>query len=105
MARAVGVILGAALLAATYQLAYEESRQVVHNIRVNSARRHARNEALMLILFRSTLPVETQEQLRRSRDTVASCMRMLTNPTLPVDQHILIHAALRQIVTGTTQEA
>jgi hypothetical protein len=105
MARAVGVILGAALLAATYQFAYEESRSIFHSMRVNSARRQTRNDALMLILLRSALPIETQELLCRSRDTVTSCMRMLTNPTLPVEQHILIHSALCQIINGTTHEA
>ncbi len=104
MARAVGVVLGAGLLAASYQFAYEEGRTFVHNMRLSSAHRRARNDALMLVLLNSKIPIETQDRLRRSRDAVGACMRMLTNPTLPQDQHDVIHAALTKILTGGPQQ-
>ncbi len=103
MARALGVVLGAGLLAASYQFAYEESRMVVHNIRIAGARRRARNDALMLLLLSSPLPIGLQEKLRRSRDAVNASMRLLTSPALPRDQHAIIHAALTRIISGELQ--
>src|SRR5277367_5501530 len=47
MARAVGVVVGAALLAATYQFTYEEGRCFVSNIRAASQIRRARNDAVL----------------------------------------------------------
>jgi len=102
MARAVGVVVGAGLLAATYQFVYEEGRAFVHNLRLSSAHRRARNDALMLVLLNSKIPIETQDRLRRSRDVVNACMRLLTNPAFPPDQHAVIHHALIKVLHGET---
>ena len=102
MARAVGVVLGAGLMAAVYQFSYEESRQLVHNMRQNGAYRRARNDRLMLVVLNSKLPIEMQEALRRSRDVVRACQKLLTHPALPPEHHAIIHAALTQLITGET---
>ncbi len=97
-AKAVGVVLGADLMAATYQVAYEETRNPVGGMRQNSAHRRARNDLLMLILLGSKLPIKTQEGLRRSRDVVGARQRLLTNPKLPPNQHAVIHAAITKVI-------
>ena len=94
MARAVGVVLGAGLLAASYQLALDEGRTLIQGMRMRSAHRHTRNEAVLLALLETKLPVELQDHLRRSRDVVARCMQLLTNGQLPEDHHAIIHGAL-----------
>jgi hypothetical protein len=53
MANAVGVVVGAGMLAAGYQLAYEEGRQIIGNLRNNAAVRRARNDAVVLALMRA----------------------------------------------------
>jgi hypothetical protein len=45
MARAVGVVLGAGVLAASYQIIYEEGRTIVFNLRANAQQRRDRNDA------------------------------------------------------------
>ena len=65
MANAVGVVVGAGMLAAGYQLAYEEGRQIIGNLRNNAAvRRIARNDAVVLALMSTELPLQAQDSSR-----------------------------------------
>ncbi len=98
MARAVGVVLGAGILAASYQLAYDEGRTLIQSMRMQSAHRRARNEAILLALLETKLPLEMQDRLRRSRDVMARCMQLLTNAQLPEGHHAIIHDALTKAI-------
>ena len=104
MARAVGVALGAGLLAASYQIAYEEGRGLIHNMRVNAAHRRNRNDMILLVLLNSTLPVELQIRLLGSRDVFQLGMRMLTEETLLPEHHQIIHATLTRITNGESRD-
>jgi hypothetical protein len=100
MARALGVAVGAVTLAASYQIAYEEGRTLVQNVRAGSARRRARNTSLLLLLMNSGLPLELQDKLRRSRDAVQTGMALMTSQTLSSDNHQIILAALTKVSQG-----
>ena len=100
MARALGVAVGAVTLAASYQIAYEEGRTLVQDVRAGSARRRAHNTALLLVLMNSALPLELQDKLRRSRDAVQAGMALLTSQTLSSDNHQIILAALTKVTQG-----
>jgi len=99
MARAVGIVLGAGILAASYQLAYDEGRTLIQGMRMQTAHRRARNEAVLLALLETKLPIELQDQLRRSRDVVSRCMQLLTNAQLPENHHTIIHGVLTKVLT------
>jgi len=67
---------------------------------VGNANRRARNEAMMLELLKTRLPLATQEHIRRSRDAVRTCMRLMTNSAFPPDQHAMVHGALTKVLHG-----
>jgi hypothetical protein len=103
MARAVGVVLGAGLLAASYQIAHEEGQAIVHGLRLGARHRRARNDAVMLALFETALPLELLEHLRRARDVFRTGMTLLTDPSMPDDHRAIIRATLLR-VTGELQQ-
>jgi hypothetical protein len=102
MARAVGVIMGAGMLAASYQIAYEEGRVAIQHLRAGSAHRRARNTAITLALINSSLPLELQDKLRRSHDVVRAGLAMLVNDKekLSPEYRSIIHAALTKVSQG-----
>jgi hypothetical protein len=102
MANAVGVVMGAGMLAASYQIAYEDGREIIQNLRAASAQRRARDTAIILDLMNSELPLELQDKLRRSRDVVRTGMAMLANERekLTPQHHAIIHTALTKVTHG-----
>jgi hypothetical protein len=104
MARAVGVVLGAGLLAASYQIAYKEGQAIVHSLRVGARHRRARNDAVMLALIGTALPLDRLGDLRRARDVFRVCMTLLTDPSIPDEHRAIIRAALSS-VAGEIQQA
>jgi hypothetical protein len=100
----VGVVLGAGALGAVYQLAHDEGRGFIQNLRHDASVRRHRNERLLLLLFRTELPLELRDRLRRSRNVFNASLRLLTDKALPPDQHRLIHAALTELQAGEAEE-
>ena len=98
MARAVGVVLGAGLLAASYQLAYEEGRTIIHNVSVASVQRRARNEAILLALMGTPLPFEMQDRLRRSRNVVSTAFEWMTRADFPAEHRALLQGTLNKVI-------
>jgi hypothetical protein len=98
MARAFGVVAGAGLLAAGYQIAYEEGRQVIHNMRSSSAQRRARNDTVMLTLLATDLPVQAQEGIRRSRDALRAAIALATDPATPEEHRKTLRTALGRLI-------
>jgi hypothetical protein len=103
MARALGVVLGAGLLAASYQIAYDEGQAFVHSLRVSARRRRARNDAMMLALIATALPLDLLDHLHRARDVFQVCMTVLTDPSIPDDHRAIIRGTLSR-VTGDIQQ-
>jgi hypothetical protein len=100
MARAVGVVLGAGVLAASYQIVYEEGRTIVFNLRANAQQRRARNDAAILVLYNLDIPIEVKEKLQRSRDMFRTGMSMLSDQTITAEHRTAIHDALTKLVNG-----
>jgi hypothetical protein len=48
----------------------------------------------------TTLPLELQDKLRRSRDAIQTGMALLTSQTLSSDSHQIILAALTKVSQG-----
>jgi hypothetical protein len=103
MAKAVGVIVGAGLIGATYQIAHDEGRSLIHTMRITGAHRRQRNEQIMLALMNSKLPIELQSKLFRSRDAFRVGMRMLADEDLPPADHAIIHATLTSVTSTEVQ--
>jgi hypothetical protein len=103
MARAVGVVLAAGLLAASYQIAYDEGQAFVHSLRVTARHRRARNDAMMLALIGTALPLDLLDHLHRARDVFQVCMTLLTDPSIPDDHRAIIRGTLFR-VTGEIQQ-
>jgi len=98
MAKALGVVVGAGLIGATYQIAHDEGRSIIHTMRLNSAHRRQRNEQIMLGLMNSELPTEIQTRLLGSRDAFKVGMRMLANGDFTPKEHAIVYTVL----TGVT---
>ena len=94
------MVVGGVFLAAGYHIAYEEGRSIVYNLRANAQRRHARNDAALLFLFSSDLPLELQDKLRRSRDVFRCGMSMLADHSIAPEHRAVIHEALTKITNG-----
>jgi hypothetical protein len=101
MARAVGVVVGAVLLAASYQIAYEEGRDVVRTLRANVAQRRVRNDAVVLALMTTDLPIQMQDQIRRSRDAFRAAMALVTDEATPENFRTTIREALTRLLQVT----
>jgi hypothetical protein len=100
MARTVGVVLGAGVLAASYQITLEEGRTIVFNLRANAQQRRDRNDAVLLVLDNLDIPIEVNEKLRRSRDMFRTGMSMLSDQTITAEHRAAIYDALTKLVNG-----
>lgn len=98
MARAVGVVFGAGLLAASYQIAHDEGQALVHGLRAGARHRRTRNDAMMLALVGTDLPLDLLAHLRRARDVFRTCMSMVTDPATPDDHRAIIRTALSRVI-------
>ncbi len=98
MVNAVGVVVGAGMLAAGYQIAYEEGRQIIGNLRNNAAARRARNDAVVLTLMSTELPLRAQDSIRRSRDALRTAMKLVTDERTPENYRLIIREALGRLV-------
>ncbi len=98
MANAVGVVVGAGVLAAGYQIAYEEGRQIIGNVRNNAALRRARNDAVVLALLSTELPLQAQDSIRRSRDALRTAIKLVTDEGTPENYRLIIREALGRLV-------
>lgn len=98
MARAVGVVVGAGVLAASYQIAYDEGRQVITNLRSAGQQRRARNDVVALALMSTELPLQAQDSIRRSRDALRTAIRLVTDEATPENYRLIIREALGRLV-------
>jgi hypothetical protein len=103
MARATGVVLGAGLLAATYQICHDEGQAFVHGLRVGARHRRIRNDAVMLALVATSLPLDLLAHLRRARDVFRVCLTMVIDPTTPDDHRAIIRTTLSHVTSEIQQ--
>jgi hypothetical protein len=102
MARGLGVALGAGVLAASYQLAHDEGRQMIANLRNGAAQRRARNEAVVLTLIATDLPIQVQDSIRRSRDALRTTMALVTDEATPPQHRETLRNALASLTQRNT---
>jgi hypothetical protein len=94
MARAVGIIVGAGLLAAIYHTANEETRAVLHSIRLRRRYSQARHEAILIAMLGSSLDLTLRDNLLRSRNAFNEALALLVNPELSDEDRELVRSAL-----------
>jgi hypothetical protein len=102
MAKAVGVVAGAGMLAASYQIIYEEGRELVGSIRSTASQRRTRNDAVSLVLLSTDLPIAAQDKIRRSRDAFRAAMALATDPSTPEHYRAILREALSRLVSRDT---
>ena len=102
MAKAVGVVAGAGMLAASYQIIYEEGRELVGSIRSNATQRRNRNDAVSLVLLTTELPIAAQDKIRRSRDAFRAAMALATDPSTPEHHRTILRDALSRLMNRNT---
>jgi hypothetical protein len=102
MAQAVGVVAGAGMLAASYQILYEEGRGWIGSIRAKATQRRNRNDAVSLVLLNTELPLPAQDKIRRSRDAFRAAMALATDPSTPEHYRTILREALSRLVNRDT---
>jgi hypothetical protein len=105
MARAVGIAVGAGLLGATYQIASEEGKLLVSGFRANAQSRRARNQAVMLRLAVTDLPLSMLHALHRKRDVFGAALKISMQETTPPEHRTMLHTALSALVKGEPSSA
>ena len=94
----VGVIGGAGLLAASYQIAYEEGRSFIQSFRTGVMARRDRNNAVMCALLSTELPLPVLNYLRQKRDCFSAAIDMSVNPEVDEGVRKTIGSALRSLI-------
>jgi len=94
LARQVGVVLGAGLLAAVYQLTLEEGRGLVQAIHARGRARRERHERLLVATLGTSLDPTLQNRLLRSRDAFVAARAILADPDVAQADRDRLRAAL-----------
>ena len=77
MGRALGVVVSASVLAASYQLMLDEGRIFVRTLSARRQRRHARHELVLVQVLGKGLAAAAENQLLNSRDAFAEALSLL----------------------------
>lgn len=97
MAQYAGMVVMAGILAAVYQLVHEETRGSLQLMRQRWRYRSVRHEGLLMELLGSPLPFGLQDHLLASRDAFRTCLEMLADPAIDIEDKDLIRQILRQV--------
>jgi hypothetical protein len=98
MAKAAGIVGAAIVITAGYQLAQEEGRAVINNIRSTRKARNARNDTVLCaLLAEDDFPVDIIEFLRTRRDAFRSAINLTLNEAVPAEQRFRLRCALRNL--------
>lgn len=92
------VALGAGMLAATYQVAYDEGRMLISNMRSATALRQRRNDTLALMFCATALPLPMRERLRRSRDAFHTALAILNEPETDLQDAAILRDVLVRVM-------
>ena len=75
-----------------------KAAQIIGNLRNDAAVRRTRNDAVVLALMSTELPLQAQDSIRRSRDALRTAMKLVTNEGTPENDRLMIREALGRLV-------
>jgi hypothetical protein len=104
MSRTVGIVVGAGMLAAVYQVTQEETKVTLSSWRERRRYRVARHEALLIVLLGSPLSYAHQERLLASNDAFKTALEVLADPATEPRDRECIRAALRHVAGGANTD-
>lgn len=99
MGQKVGVVVGAGVLAAIYQIVGEEGRTILADIRRRSALKRARRDAVLIGLLGSTLSPDLQLILMKARNPYDTALKMLAHPLVNYQDRELLRETLQRAVS------
>jgi hypothetical protein len=104
MSRTVGIVVGAGMLAAVYQVTQEETKVTLSSWRERRRYRVARHEALLIVLLGSLLSYPLQERLLASNDAFKTALEVLADPATEQRDRECIRAALGHVAGGANTD-
>lgn len=97
MGRAVGVVVSAGVLAATYQLMLDESRNLLRGYSIRRNFRQRRKEALLVTTLGSGLDVAVQDRLLLAKDPFHEGLLILADPDVATRDRETVRNAMKDI--------
>lgn len=94
MARTVGIVICAGLLAAVYQTVNDETRLAIGGIRRKREVRSERNTAMLEALLGSNLDARLQYDLLGARNVYKRALRLLCDPEVLASEKTMIRQAI-----------
>jgi hypothetical protein len=91
------------VVAATYQIAYEEGRTMVQGLRAKSLARRERNDTIMCALLQTEIPLPALAKLRKSRDLMREVIDRSVDPMVPVEVREVLRRTLKGLMIQATQ--
>lgn len=100
MGRTIGIVIAAGLLSAVYQVAQDESRDLLARLRLARRFRDHRNEIILVSIAGSDLEYGLQQLLLRARDATRMALFMMTQPGLTREDHEILQQAVVRSVSA-----
>lgn len=94
MARTVGVVVCAGLLAAVYQTVNDEARLALGGLRQRRQIRSERNQAMIEALVGSNLDARYQYDILNARNAYRQALRLLCDPDVMQSEKTIIRQAI-----------
>lgn len=98
MGRTVGVLVGAGVLGAIYQIITEEARSQLQGIRQRAHLKRVRRDAVLIKLLGTELSPELQLALAVSRKPYETAIRLLALPQISTRDKELIRDTLQHAI-------
>jgi hypothetical protein len=102
-AKYAGAAAVGGVVAATYQIAYEEGRTMVQGLRAKSLARRQHNDMIMCALLQTELPLPALAELRKSRDLMREVIDRSVDPKIPGEVREVLRRTLKGLMVQTTQ--
>jgi hypothetical protein len=98
MTKGLGIVLGAGLLGAAYQIAYEEGRTWITGIKSNGNQRRMLNQSVMMAILVTDLPIPAKDVIRRSRNAWDTAMALAMDVNTPEKDRKVLEQALGSLI-------
>lgn len=97
MGRTLGILVGAGVLGAVYQLTSDETKASINSMRIYGQFKRQRHEAILVATLGSALSPDLQNQLLRSRNAFKTAMKLLADPLLSVENRETLRSVIQSV--------